>query len=67
MAVDRLDQDVNVVGHDYPCKQAIAFAVEMLEGVIDNASNLGSAQNGGASAFVQNQIQPPSALVIIRK
>lgn len=41
-AVDGLEEDMNVVGHDGPCDDPVAFSVEVEKGVLNNTSAVGS-------------------------
>ena len=53
IAIDRLDNGVDVIWHDAPCEHAIALTVEVKNGIFDQLRDGRLAQPACAQATIQ--------------
>jgi hypothetical protein len=53
---DRLDQRVNVIGHDGPSNHAITLAIKMKQGILDDSGDLRSPQPAVSRSSIKEGI-----------
>jgi hypothetical protein len=60
IARDHFEQAVDMIGHDAPRQQVVAFAIKMQQRVLDQFDDLGIAQEAGSAARVLVSLDTPS-------
>jgi hypothetical protein len=59
------DDDVDVVGHDNPGPEVVAFAVTVLPGIYDQPSVFGLGEHAAPETGIQVVLELTSALVVL--